>query len=575
MANPLLLFLTRSPGRRTGQRPHVPVPTETPSTDAIFLALRRMRTPMIVIITIFTISVLGLTLVPGVDDEGHTRYLSIFDAFYFVSYTATTIGFGELGTYTTGQRLWVTLTIYSSVVGWAYAIAQMLSLMQDKAFIEAVETQRFRRKVNSIHEPFYIVAGYGQAGSQVCRELDESGRRVVVLDPDDRRIDRLAGDQKHADIPGLEGDASLAGVLGLAGLDRRTCAGVLALTDDDSVNLAIVMAVDLLRPELPVIARCNTRVMQDRMRDFRAAAVVNAGDRFGGYLVLALKQPTTFRLLSWLMDSEDALLRPKREVLARGKWVVCAEGVFRDEVVRDLRQAGQEVVEFDPHRRQPVMKDAVGFIAGMDNDTLNLALAEHARIDSPDVFICVKQLSTANVALVRALQVDTVFTPTDLVATEVLARTITPAFWTFVDHAMSEPEEWAADVLTQIVHRCGRRNPHRDIITIGGSDAPAVQRWVGGGHSLSIDELLHDPFDRSTQVRAMVLQLMRGDEVIVMPPGSTPLQCGDQLLVAAADGALNALTQTLYYDSAVRYVATGERIPEAWVWRVLTRHRRR
>ena len=38
-------------------------PTETSST--IFLILRRMRAPLIVLITIFAVSVLGLSLIPG------------------------------------------------------------------------------------------------------------------------------------------------------------------------------------------------------------------------------------------------------------------------------------------------------------------------------------------------------------------------------------------------------------------------------------------------------------------------------------------------------------------------------
>jgi len=43
--------------------------------------------------------------------------------------------------------------------------------------------------------------------------------------------------------------------LAVAGLDQPYCSGVLALTSDDEVNLAVTMAAALIRPELPVIAR--------------------------------------------------------------------------------------------------------------------------------------------------------------------------------------------------------------------------------------------------------------------------------------------------------------------------------
>ena len=52
-----------------------------------------------------------------------------------MSYTATTIGFGELPCpFTADQRMWVTISIYLSVIGWAYAIGSLLTLIQDRAF---------------------------------------------------------------------------------------------------------------------------------------------------------------------------------------------------------------------------------------------------------------------------------------------------------------------------------------------------------------------------------------------------------------------------------------------------------
>src|SRR3712207_8254272 len=82
-----------------------------------------MRAPLIVLIGIFSVSVLGLTLIPGQDAEGRPWDMGFFDAIYVMSYTATTIGFGEIPyPFTYNQRMWVTISIYLTVVGWAYAI---------------------------------------------------------------------------------------------------------------------------------------------------------------------------------------------------------------------------------------------------------------------------------------------------------------------------------------------------------------------------------------------------------------------------------------------------------------------
>ena len=64
----------------------------------------------------------------GLRNSGADRF---FDAVYVMSYTATTIGYGEIPQPFTGaQRLWVMATIYLSVVGWAYAIGSLLTLLR-------------------------------------------------------------------------------------------------------------------------------------------------------------------------------------------------------------------------------------------------------------------------------------------------------------------------------------------------------------------------------------------------------------------------------------------------------------
>ena len=252
MSNPLLIFWEqlfgdrRPPGRVPAQA-HIESSSQASST--IFLVMRRMRTPLITLIVIFSISVIGLTLIPGVDASGRPAHISLFDSFYFTTYTATTIGFGELPwPFTAAQRLWVTVTIYLSVVGWAYAIGSLLTLLQDRSFRQALALQRFSRKVKRMREPFLLVAGYGRAGELIARDFDALGQQLVIIDESSDRIDALELGSYHADIPGLVADAANPHHLSAAGLDHPFCAGILALTNNDETNLAVTMTAALLRP---------------------------------------------------------------------------------------------------------------------------------------------------------------------------------------------------------------------------------------------------------------------------------------------------------------------------------------
>ncbi len=114
-----------------------------------YLLLRRLRAPIILIMVVYAISILGFVLIPGVDDEGNRWRMDFFHAFYFVSYMGTTIGFGELPyPFTTGQRVWATITIYTTVVSWLYSIGKIFALLQDPSLNRLLAQNTFARQVN-------------------------------------------------------------------------------------------------------------------------------------------------------------------------------------------------------------------------------------------------------------------------------------------------------------------------------------------------------------------------------------------------------------------------------------------
>ncbi|ROR54734.1 ion channel [Luteococcus japonicus] len=565
-----LISTRRWQSTRRLRRVEVDVPTDVPSTDAIFLVLRRMRFPLIVLITIFSISVLGLALLPGVDDEGNTWRMSLFDAFYFISYTATTIGFGELNhTFTTPQRMWVTLSIFASVTGWAYVFGSLFALLQEPAFRKAVSLQRFRSKVKGIHEPFLLLAGYGQAGRTLAMALDHTGRRLVVVDEDPSRIDVLTADQLASDVPAIEGDPRNPALLGLAGLGHPMCEGVIAMTDKDEMNLAVVMAADLLRPEVPVITRCSERANVSRMLDFTPHAVINPYDRYGSYLVMQLNRPATHQLSSWLMSEAGTEMPPMHDQLANGRWMVSADGRFGHEVALDLRNAGLEVIEVAPEDGMPDFTDIVGFVAGAESDTTNLSMAAHARLVNPEIYLSVRQKSIHTTSLLRAFEPDSVFIATDLVAFETLARLESPLYWGFVEHVQTMDNDEALALRERITSRLDRWCPIPRLIPITQHSAPAVFRWLDRGHKVTLDFLLRDPDDRDHPIEAIPYMLKRGDEITYLPSMDSEVRIGDEVGLLCRGRGLSQLNATLYSDASVEYLCTAREVPSTWVWRML------
>ena len=258
---------------------------------------------------------------------------------------------------------------------------------------------------------------------------------------------------------------------------------MLALTDDDDANLAVVMTASLLRPDLPVLGRCAHRRTRTRMEHFAPASAINADDRFGDYLALSIHHPVNHQLLRWLMDNDQEQLQPARRDLAARRWVVCAEGEFADAMVRDLAAIGVSVDLVDP-AGDPDVSGSVGFVAGTANDTVNIAMAEHARDVNPDVYLVVRQQTNAKKALLEALQIESVYIATEVIAREVLARILTPVFWSFVEHALHPRRAVGHRRCATISRSAAASAPRNETSSrISAEHTPAIAGWLRRGNS--------------------------------------------------------------------------------------------
>ncbi len=595
MGNPLLVFWVRlftgeEQGQRRTRRWRVPMASATQASATIFLVMRRMRTPLIVLIAIFAVSTLGLTLIDGQDAQGRPWRMGFFDAFYVMSYTASTIGFGEIPyAFTYNQRMWVTISIYLTVVGWAYAIGSLLALVQERSFRQALALQHFTRKVRRLGEPFLLIAGYGQTGELLARSLDALGRRFVVIDSDSGRIDDLYLDSYHADVPGLVADAGDPGHLAVAGLGHPYCEGVLAITDNDEANLAAAQAAALLRPDLPVVTRTVSPEMEARMKVFGSPTVINPFDRFGDHLRLALRAPASYQLLTWLESGPGEPLPKRGDPPSGGHWIVCGYGRFGKEVTHDLRAEGYDVtiVEpgeaaendpdaivgrgYEPHVLTAVnVECAAGFVAGTDNDTTNLSLVAAAHRANPRMFIAARQNKPASASLFEAVDLDALLVPAEVVAHEVYAQLSTPLLWRFLREMPAKGDEWADSVVGKLTNLCGKHLQSLWKVRLTAVEAPAL-RGVFDHERVRLGDLLRSPDDRDQRLHTVVLLVARGDDVHLAPSDDFAVTLDDELLLVGEPAARRLLDSTLLIDATREYVLHNRHVPSSWIWRKLTR----
>ncbi|MDT8321659.1 MAG: NAD-binding protein, partial [Xanthomonadales bacterium] len=290
--------------------------------DILWLTMRRLRRPLILMIIVYFLSVFGLLLIPGEDASGEPFRVGFLDAAYFVAILATTIGFGEMPvTFTHAQRLYAFIIVYPNVVVWLYSIGTIISLLVDPQFRAVRQRSRFRRGARRIGGDYFIVCGFGNTGRMIVRALLRRRIGAVILERETEHIHGMELDDDFAHLPGLAGDVTDRRLLEIAGLANGNpgCRGVLAITNDDHANLTVAITSKLLRPDLPVLARSENPRVSANMASFGTELAVNPYAIFAERLRLALDSPVKYLVQDWLISVPGTQLREPLEP-PRGPW---------------------------------------------------------------------------------------------------------------------------------------------------------------------------------------------------------------------------------------------------------------
>jgi Trk K+ transport system NAD-binding subunit len=561
--------------------------------DIVWLTMRRMRTPLIVLILVSSPSILGLVLIPGEDASGRVVHVDFLHAAYIIAILATTIGFGEVPeVFTEAQRLYVFIIIFPNVIAWWYSIGTILSLFLDQQFRAVLHRAQFNRKVRWIRGGFYIVCGFGNTGNMIVRGLMRRGISAVIVERDQEIIHGLALADDISHIPALAGDVTDVQVLELAGLKDKNCLGIMAITNEDHVNLTIAITSKLLRPELPVLARSETRRVNANMASFGTEERVDPYTIFAERLYLALSSPTKYLVQDWLISVPGSELRTEMNPPA-GRWIIAGLGRFGSRIALQLERAGlpYTVIDVHPDRvrnregavlgrgteadtlMQAGIKEAVGIIAGTGDDVDNLSIIMTALELNPDLFVVARQEIQQNDELFDSSGADLIARRSLIVARRILAVAITPLLTVFLAHLVKEEESFARTVKARLESILHGFSPNLWMEELSAGKADAVLAAAKEKVEIRLEHITHNLREEDPgKLECVCLVLERGASRLFLPGPHQDLHEGDRLLFAGRGSARRVMSWTLTEPHALIGFATGRQHPRGAIMRWLARN---
>ena len=549
--------------------------------NTFFIILQKMRMPFLVIIITYTIAIVGLVIIQGTDTNGNPYQMSIFDAFYFVSYTATTIGFGEIPyAFTYPQRIWITFTIYLTVLGWFYGIGSLVSLLQDKLFLQEIEKSRFLKQIRNLDEKFIIILGYNQITKKIITKAIAQGIRAVVIEKDSLKIEKLMLESFTPTVPVLRSDTLSVRVLESAGLTKKNCKAIVSLFDDDVVNLKNTLITKTLNKNVKIAVKATTINHTENLVDVDADIIVNPFSIISSEINIALTAPNIFKLEKWLYKIDD-LSAPLR-IFPRGLYIICGYGRMGQKIFEKLDKNNIEVkfIEIDPKRGRQLSKDeknyvvfgdaddrdfliqtgimdAVAVVAVTNDDTTNLSILATAKKLNPDIMTMARENDLADDYLFKSANVNHIFTPSKILVNKVTNALFNPLCDIFIKLIINKDNEWASQLVVDLMQDINK-NPLVIELEINLESTPEIYKYLKLEKQLYLKLLATSLYNRKENNKLIPLLLQRKDDTILLPSFDEELKIGDKILIACDEEALNDMEYICENIYEFHYALTGE-----------------
>jgi Trk K+ transport system NAD-binding subunit len=387
--------------------------------------IRRLFIPLSIIFIVFTGATLGFYLIPGETPSGVAYSLTFFDAAFIVTYTATTIGFGEIPyPFTADQKIWMMIVIYTSVIAWLINIASILKIVQDKSLWREVLEISFEKHTEMLDNEFYLVLGFGRTGEWVSTNLDNHGYSLIIIESDSTLYQKIASEKFKNKFHSFNGDYSSLDTLRKSGIFNYNCKGAIITgnnIDKNKQTLSILKSFNI-----PSITKANNSNDYHDLRYITNSGLINIEDLSIDFITESFIKPHIFYLKS-LLDEEISDSIKEIPIPKSGVWIVFGDNMISRKISSTLEQHDNTIIPLDYKSLDTFDHDPhVNGIICCQNDIENFSAILLLRDIYPDIFTITYNSKYSLSEIYTNINVDIIIKP----------------WWLFVDYTftiISEP----------------------------------------------------------------------------------------------------------------------------------------
>lgn len=254
------------------------------------------------LLALLTFGVSGYMLIEG---------WSFLEALYMTVITVTTIGYGETHPLSPPGRIFTIALILCGVVTATYTATTLVERFTSAEFHNYIRQRRRQRELNQISQ-HCIICGFGRMGRSLAKELKLRREPFIVIDQDPAAIER----SRDLGLPGILGNAADERILREAGIERAS--SLVAAANSDAENVFIILTARNMKPDLHLMARCNSEASVPKLEMAGANTVILPYAIAGRRIAQMLTHPNVTSFLDGVLEFGGEQMRLEEFIIAPG-----------------------------------------------------------------------------------------------------------------------------------------------------------------------------------------------------------------------------------------------------------------
>ena len=234
------------------------------------LILKQIRIPIIAISLLLFISFLGYIVI-----EDYTPLESL----YMLVITFATIGYGEVKPLSDVGRIYTIIIILSGFTVGVYSIGKITAFFLEGELTKQLRVRKMNKNLSELRN-HYIICGYGKTGQKLAVDLLEKGYKVVVVENDTEKVERLKTNIDK-NLIFIDGDATTDEILIQAEITKAKM--LVSVLSTDAENLFVTLSAIDLNKNIKVITRADGANSKEKFKkagaDFIISPIEIATDR--------------------------------------------------------------------------------------------------------------------------------------------------------------------------------------------------------------------------------------------------------------------------------------------------------